>query len=186
MTLTSKYYIQTVFNNPANQDEQVQFDYSSVKPIRDSIQNSLHPPTFSYTPVDLDRDGTVDQFNITMRIKKPVNSAGSYLALNQLNLLMEFQCELSSVLQMSMQGVASIDIDAYATDKLSVNKIKTQGDLLLAQPNAMAHTHDQRDIYMDNFFDTLQTNSMHEWQQKYHTSRNETLKYDYRSSVQYG
>jgi len=72
VSFTSKFYLETIFLNTENPSEQVQFDYSSVKPIRDNIQNSLAPPTISFLPVDRERDGVVDQFNITMRIKKPL------------------------------------------------------------------------------------------------------------------
>jgi hypothetical protein len=63
--------VETLFVNTKSPSEQIQFDYSSVKPIRDNIQNSLAPPTFSYIPVDKNKDGIIDQYNITMRVRKP-------------------------------------------------------------------------------------------------------------------
>ena len=37
VSFTSKFYVETIFLNTENPSEQVQFDYSSVKPIRDNI-----------------------------------------------------------------------------------------------------------------------------------------------------
>ena len=48
-----------------------QYEYCSLKPIRDKLENQLSPPSFGVVPVDNDRDGQVDQYNITMRFKKP-------------------------------------------------------------------------------------------------------------------
>ena len=77
-------------------------------------------------PVDLDRDGITDQYNVSMRIKKPViSSAKNALALSQLNLIMEFELHLEDVLKMSLQGVAAVNLNAYASDKLSASKLKT-------------------------------------------------------------
>ena len=58
-------------NTESESLEQVLFEYSSLKPVRDAILNSLSPPTIASIPVDFDRDGIIDQYNITMRVKKP-------------------------------------------------------------------------------------------------------------------
>ena len=69
---TNKFYVNTLFQDTANANSQVQFNYASLKGMRDNIQNSLSPPTVASTPIDHDNDGVVDQYNITMRIKKPL------------------------------------------------------------------------------------------------------------------
>jgi hypothetical protein len=47
------------------------FTYSTSKPIRDSAENQLNPPTISSIPLDFNKDGVFDQWNVTMRIRKP-------------------------------------------------------------------------------------------------------------------
>lgn len=72
MTFNNKFYVNTLFRNNEDGSEKIQFDYASVKPIRDNIENSLAPPSLTSIPIDSDRDGIIDQYNITMRIKKPL------------------------------------------------------------------------------------------------------------------
>ena len=47
------------------------YEYSTLKPIRDRAQNLLAPPSVQSVGVDRDNDGVVEQWNITMRVKKP-------------------------------------------------------------------------------------------------------------------
>jgi len=133
ITFTSKYYMEAVFVNTKKPTEQIQFDYSSVKPIRDNIQNSLTPPTLSYSPVDRNKDGVIDQYNITMRVRKP----SADLALQQMHIVMAFDYEISDLIHMKLEGLANVNIHAMASSKLSASKLKTQGHLNLRQPNAL-------------------------------------------------
>lgn len=72
ITFNNKFYINALFRNNEDDSEKIQFNYASVKPIRDNIQNSLAPPSVTTIPIDSNRDGIIDQYNITMRIKKPL------------------------------------------------------------------------------------------------------------------
>ena len=75
-----------------------QFDYSPVKPIRDSITNSLSPPTMAVSPIDSNRDGIIEKYNITLRVKKPLQS----LALDQIHLVLAFDFGLNDIVKMKM------------------------------------------------------------------------------------
>ena len=111
-----KFYAQSIYSDGT---DQVQYDYSSLKPIRDNLQNQMSPPSFQAIPLDLDRDGIVDQYNVTMRIKKPTTT----LQLAQANLILAFDYELNELIKMKMQGLAVISVDAFASSKLNAGKI---------------------------------------------------------------
>ena len=151
--------------------------------MRDNLQNSLSPPTIASTPIDYDNDGIVDQYNITLRIKKPLQN----LNLKQLNVIMAFEYTLTSPVSMVMEGLAIVNVDAYATEQLNAGTIITQGTLKMKQPNALQIPRGAtvRNIYDDRYFDTLQAQSMEEFLLNYHTKRNETLQYKYYKDVQY-
>jgi hypothetical protein len=58
----------------------------------------MAPPSFQAMPVDQDRDGMVDQFNITMRIKKPLST----LKLQKANIILAFDYQLKDLVRMKM------------------------------------------------------------------------------------
>ena len=58
----------------------------------------MAPPSFLAHPVDTDRDGIVDQYNVTMRIKKPVKT----LKMEQANIILAFDYQLSELVKMSI------------------------------------------------------------------------------------
>merc|ERR1719263_2676819 len=146
-----------------------QFDYSPVKPIRDSITNSLSPPTMAVSPIDLNRDGIVDQYNITLRVKKPLQN----LALDQIHLVLAFDFVLNDIVKMKMQGLATINIQTLSGSKIGATRIKTDGKLLLKSPNALRSQANVIRNLDDNFFDTLQSSSMESFLKNYYTQRNE-------------
>ena len=121
MSFTSKFYVQSVYLNMLAPSEQSQFAYSSLKPIRDNIENLMASPTITTIPIDSDKDGLVDSFNISMRIKKPLPN----LALNQLNVLMAFDLEISDIVKMRMEGIGAVNVNAMASKSLSASKIIT-------------------------------------------------------------
>ena len=47
------------------------YEYSTVKTIRDNAQNLLAPPSVQSIGQDRDNDGQYEQWNITLKIKKP-------------------------------------------------------------------------------------------------------------------
>lgn len=162
--------------------EQSQFAYSSLKPIRDNIQNSLAPPTITTVPIDSDKDGLVDSYNITLRIKKPLAN----LALRELNVLLAFDFEISDIVKMRMEGILAVNINAMSSPTLSASKLSTTGHLKLRQPNALSQSPKVRDVYSDNYFDSLQVQSMESFLFNYQQKRNETLFYSYNKQIQYG
>ena len=136
----------------------VQFDYSSVKPIRDNIQSSMAPPNIQTIALDNDRDGKIDQLNVTMRLKKPKSS----LNLQNFNMIMAFDYELKDMIRMKMEGLAYVQIDAFASRNLNAGSITTQGSLNLVQPNALNLLPDgfDRTIYDDDYFDKIEKMSI--------------------------
>ena len=116
----------------------------------------MAPPSFQALPVDTDRDGIVDQYNMTMRIKKPVKT----LKMQQANIILAFDYQLSELVKMKMQGLAVVSVDAFASSKLNAGKIIAQGQLNLRQPNALPLTQRQRDLYDDEYFDKLENTNM--------------------------
>jgi hypothetical protein len=92
-----------------------------VKPIRDNIHNSLSPPVLTYMALDNNRDGITDQYKIQLRIKKPLSNQ----ALQQLNLIVAFDLQLTETTKMKMEGIAFVNLDLHATKTLSASKIMT-------------------------------------------------------------
>ena len=82
----------------------VAFEYSSINPVRNNIQNQLAPPTVAVSPVDFDSNGVVDQFNVTMVVKRPSNN----LKFKDVSVIMGFNCELKDVVKMKMEGLAVV------------------------------------------------------------------------------
>ena len=76
MKFTGKLYGQFLFNSYDIKDKvnTVQFDFCTLRPIRKNIMNSLAPPNIETMSIDYDKDGVIDQFNISMRVKKPHGS----------------------------------------------------------------------------------------------------------------
>ena len=109
-------------------------------------------------PFDSDRDGVVDQYNITMRIKKPSKD----LALQQANLILAFDYEVSDLIKMKMEGIANIAVSSLGSSNINAGKIGTQGNLVMIQPNAMKQLpYDKvREVYYDNYFNNLESTSI--------------------------
>ena len=139
----------------------------------------MAPPSFQALPVDQDRDGLVDQYNITIRIKKPLST----LKLEQASIILAFDYQLKDLLKMKMQGLAVVTVEAPAV--LNAGKIIAQGQLNLKQPNALLLSPRVRDVYDDNYFDKLENTNVEQFLLDYHTNRNETTHYKYRKNVQY-
>ena len=67
---SNKLYTELLFVDEAT-DALHTYEYSTLKSVRDQAQNILSPPAVESVGVDRDNDGAMDQWNITMRIKKP-------------------------------------------------------------------------------------------------------------------
>ena len=67
---TNKLYTELLFIND-NDNTAHTYEYSTVKPVRDQAQNLLAPPAVQSTGVDRDQDGQIDQWNITLQVRKP-------------------------------------------------------------------------------------------------------------------
>lgn len=66
---TDKLYGEFLFIDPATNKIEAQH-YSTVKPIRDNLE-TVNNAIVTSAPVDVDRDGRVDQWDITVSIAKP-------------------------------------------------------------------------------------------------------------------
>lgn len=60
---------------------------------------------------------------------------------------------------MKMEGLAIIDVDTSITP-LNPSKIITQGPIIMKQPSALKVNPEVRDIYDDNYFNTLEAVNM--------------------------
>ena len=100
---------------------------------------------------------------------------------------MAFDYEISTLISMKMEGIAEISTSTLGNAKINAGKIYTQGNLVMKQPNAMKQLPygKVRNVYDDDFFNTLESTSIDQFLYKYSSDRNETLKYDYRDSVEY-
>lgn len=181
VTFSSKYFVQTQFIDKSNQN-QVSYEYSSVKPIRDSLSNKLAPPTISFLDSNVDSSGKTDQLTIKMRIKKPSKA----LTLSRFNILLAFNEDYSDQIKMKLEGVAIINVDCFTSGQLAASKVSTHGTLQLKQQSLIKYTGYYKNDYNDDYFDSLTSQSMDQFIQNYYTNRNETLVYRYQSNVDYG
>lgn len=80
--------------------------------------------------VDRDKDGRVDQWNITMTIKKPQNG----YRLEQANVIVAFDyaTDETVILQMESLAVAGVHIPAHSMS-VSAKKIRMSGTLRFKQ-----------------------------------------------------
>ena len=80
----------------------VTYEYSTLKPVRDQAQNLLAPPVIKSAGTDINNDDVYDQWNITMRIRKP--EAGFKLA--QANIIAAFDYQTQDNVKMQMESLA--------------------------------------------------------------------------------
>lgn len=81
----------------------------------------------SYIPIDKNGDGIIDQYNMTIRVRKPIEQ----MALTQSNLILAFDYELTQDVKMKMEGLAFVQFTPLASDKLSASKLRAHGYLNL-------------------------------------------------------
>ena len=69
VTYNGKYYLQAEFVTATGATQM--FEYTTIKPIRNNLDQKLSPPTLAVQAVDLNRDDIPEQYNLTLTIKKP-------------------------------------------------------------------------------------------------------------------
>ena len=95
-------YTELLFIDEDNANSLYTYEYSTLKPVRDQAQNLLAPPSVESVGVDRDNDGVMDQWNITMRVKKPHAS----FKLQQANMIAAFDYQTDETIKMQMEGLA--------------------------------------------------------------------------------
>ena len=78
------------------------YEYSTLKPVNDRGQNILAPPAVQSVGVDTDKDGNIDQWNITMSIRKPE----LYYKLEDVNIIVAFDYKTDDSVNMQMEALA--------------------------------------------------------------------------------
>jgi len=61
----------------------------------------MAPPDIQTISLDHDRDGVLDQYNITLRYKKPKKS----LKMQQMNVILAFDYQLQDMINLKMEGL---------------------------------------------------------------------------------
>ena len=74
-------------------------------------------PEIKSTAVDLNNDGVIDQYNISLRIKKP----WSEMTLSRADLILAFNYELKGLLKMKMECLAVMSADSLSSISLGVD-----------------------------------------------------------------
>ena len=72
VTYKNKLFAELLFEDPNGGLKT--YEHSTLKPVRDQSQNLLAPPVIKSVGIDLNNDGIYDQWNITMRVRKPDTS----------------------------------------------------------------------------------------------------------------
>jgi hypothetical protein len=104
--------------------------------------------------LDSDFDEIIDQYNISLRIKKPEKE----WKLRKLDLIIAFDYQLNDIIKLKMEGLAIVSVDTLASDNLNPTMIKTTGTMELIQPIALTPLANDvyRTLYDDDYFDTLE------------------------------
>ena len=117
MTFTGKIFGEFLFYT-GNNSNLTQYYYSTLKPIKNNlINNTLSTPDIKSSAVDMNNDGVIDQYNISLRIKKPW--AG--MTLSRADLILAFNYELKGLLKMKMEGLAVVTADSLSSISLGVD-----------------------------------------------------------------
>lgn len=85
MEFNNKIYAEFLFTDMDTKVSQT-YTYSTIKSVRDASELQMGPPTISSIGIDSDRDGVYEQWNVTVRVRKPSLQS----ALSQLNLILGF------------------------------------------------------------------------------------------------
>ena len=153
-----------------------------MKPVRSQAQNILAPPAISSVGVDLDNDGNFDQWNITMKIKKPQSD----YKLEQANVILGFDYRTDDIVNMQMESLAVAQVYVPAQSmSVSASKIRLSGTLRFKQtePIYQGIGSGQRNEYNDDFFDQLEYLGADQLMQEYVSQRNETTKFEFSKNV---
>ena len=144
----------------------------------------LAPPAVESVGVDIDKDGIIDQWNITMRVRKPEPE----FKLANANVILGFDYQTDDIVRMQMEGlaVAQVHIPA-ASMSVSASKLRISGTLRFKQTEAIYDGIGSglRSIYNDDFFNGLEFMSADTLLDEYVSTRNETTKFDFTKNVQY-
>merc|ERR1712157_718364 len=126
----------------------------------------------------------MDQWNITMRVKKPNPS----FKLQQANVIAAFDYQTDEIVKMQMEGLALAQV-ALPAQSMSVGaqKIRMSGALHFKQTAAISSglEGDTRQDCNDAIFDQLEFISADALMHEYVARRNETTRFDYTKTVQY-
>jgi hypothetical protein len=136
----------------------------------------------------MDRDGIPERWNISMRIRKPVEN-GNVLDLSGGTVIMGFEYETFNIANIRMEALAIVSLtNLPVSAQSSVNNIKTIGTLALRQQSPLTRNfRGARSIYYDNLFSYLERESLENFLgDRYFQGRNETTFYDHELFLQRG
>ena len=126
VTFKNKLFAELLFEDPDGGFKT--FEYATLKPVRDQSKNLLAPPVIKSVGIDLNNDGVYDQWNITMRVRKPEND----LKLSQASLIAAFDYQTRDSVKMQMESLAVAQIRIpSSSDKICASKVTTSGTLKL-------------------------------------------------------
>lgn len=120
-----------------------------------------------------------------MRVKKPFGNA----ALSQATVLLGFDYSTSTVIQMSMESLAIVNIaDVLISSTTSAQRIKAIGSLELKQESPLRAIRGGRNLYNDNLFQYLEHESLDTFlsQRYFGGRRNETTNFNHETFIQRG
>ena len=100
MRFNNKLYTEMLFLDGNNQLQS--YEYSTLKPVRDQAQNLLSPPSVESVSVDRDNDGRPEQWNITMRVRKPQTD----FKLEQASIIIAFDYKTTETVALQMETLA--------------------------------------------------------------------------------
>ena len=126
VTYTGKLYTELLFQDESG--SLITYEYSTLKPVRDQAQNLLAPPVIKSVGNDLNNDGIYEQWNITMRVRKPSPT----FKLAQANIIAAFDYQTQDNVKMQMESLAvsQVSIPTGSTD-VCASKVTTSGTLRL-------------------------------------------------------
>ena len=69
VTFNNKVFGEFLFTD-VNLRNSTTYSYSTVKSVRDALESQMSPPSISAIGLDFNKDDIIDQWNISLRIRK--------------------------------------------------------------------------------------------------------------------
>lgn len=152
-----------------------------MKKMQDVQPEPLAPPSIQVIKQDFNRDGKVDQFNITLSVRNPKEG----WILQQANIIAAFEYKMGGNLE--LEALAHTQLYFSSSKNMGVRRVKTYGPLTLIQSKDIGTSQwgkKKRKTKGEKFFKLLEFQSSNVLLDEYYREAN-SIKYDFHKVIDY-